>query len=962
MLDAITKKQIKSYVLDYLKIRIPDFVQSSHKGLFSCPKCKQLSANIYPPKSGIVHCFTPECGKQGDIFDICRAIDFPGQDLNDEDISDLLIQELGIKTSQDVQKWFERYASWGWSLVPVSPNKNGFKGKEANIEKEWEKKEHKNIAEWIEWQNAELNFGLHAGKISNSTLIDIDTKEIPLELQKFIGQTLTQTTKKGCFDKETEVLTDKGWKFFKDLDKTEKIAQWNNHQIEYVVPLNYYKYICAEDLYHISNESVDFCVTGNHNIFANASTWLKYNYRFYKAEDIYNNYAPTTSFAIPATFKWTGKYQQWWHLPQIEKEYQQSRKQIIRFKMNDWLEFLGWYLSEGCLFYSKKHNYNIYIWQNKKENYQKIKDCLLRLKLNFYESTVKRGDGNIQHCYIIHNKQLFTYLKQFGKAPEKFIPNEFLNLPPHQLQHLYDSLMLGDGDKYNTYYTSSSKLKDCFCELNLKLGFRSSITYRHRNPKHHPSWEIQRLIRKRGSFHPTHIKKVPYNDYVYCVEVPSHILITRRNSKTNVCGNSHLLYFYEPELPSIDLRDTPCALPVEIRNASGWQTVIYPSIVEGHERTWNDSAPTKMPDELKIWLLSKCVIKEEPKEILTSSPEELLKDLKIKGLDGRCNSSFVKLGGLLRKQLNLTQTEFTLGLLNDLLLDSPMPRKDIKSMMKELAKYSNADYSVLTKQIVEYLTKHTEASARDLQDVLKAEKRDLMEAISNLLSDGAIYKQRSLYKIIERPNWKQEFLSESKVLDFEVPYFNQIATFRNSDLITLGASTGVGKSFIALNIIKKLVDQKIHPYYISSEPGNRFANISTRLGLREGQFSFINHYNPQQLTLEPNSVSIIDWLLPEDYASVDKLYKIFSQQLDKSGGLLFIFSQLRENGTFYSEAMVQFFSAFSVKYFYTKSGNVVDNVNTYFETTKVREPKTNQQVNKIPMKFDNPFLELRKNT
>lgn len=623
MLDAITKKQIKNYVLDYLKLRIPDFVQSSHKGLFTCPKCKQLSANIYPPKSGIVHCFTPECqGKIGDIFDICRIFDFPGQDLKDEDISDFLVEELGIKTSQDVKKWFEKYTSWGWSLVPVSPNKNGFKGKEANIEKEWEKKEHKNITEWIEWHNAELNFGLHAGKISNSTLIDIDTKEIPLELQKFVGKTLTQTTKKGF----------------------------------------------------------------------------------------------------------------------------------------------------------------------------------------------------------------------------------------------------------------------------------------------------------------------------------------------------HLCYFYEPDLPSIDLRDTPCKLPVEIRNSSGWQTVIFPSIVEGHERTWNDKEPIKMPDELKTWLLSKCVIKEEPKEILTSSPEDLLKDLKITGLAGKCNSSFVKLGGLLRKQLNLTQTEFTLGLLNDLLLDSPMPRKDIKAMMKELAKYSNADYNVLTKQIVEYLTKHTEASARDLQDVLKAEKKDIMEAISNLLLNGSIYKQRSLYKIIERPNWKTEFLSESKVLDFEVPYFNHVATFRNSDLVTLGASTGVGKSFIALNIIKKLVDQGVHPYYISSEPGNRFANISTRLGLREGQFSFINHYNPQQLTLEPNSVSIIDWLLPEDYASVDKLYKIFSQQLDKSGGLLFIFSQLRENGTFYSEAMVQFFSAFSVKYFYTKSGNVIDNVNTYFQTTKVREPKTGVQENKIPMKFDNPFLELRKNT
>ena len=30
-----------------------------------------------------------------------------------------------------------------------------------------------------------------------------------------------------CYDEETEILTDKGWKLFKDLDKTEKVATLN---------------------------------------------------------------------------------------------------------------------------------------------------------------------------------------------------------------------------------------------------------------------------------------------------------------------------------------------------------------------------------------------------------------------------------------------------------------------------------------------------------------------------------------------------------------------------------------------------------------------------------------------------------------------------------------------------------------------------------------------------------------
>jgi len=191
-LDPITKKQIKGYVLDYLKLRNPDFVQSSKRGLFTCPKCKQISANIFPPNSGIVHCFTPGCGKIGDVFDLCRMIDFDNQNIPDEELSDLLIQELNIKTDKEIQKWLANYQTWGWSLVPVEANT-----KRANVEKDWQKKEHKLLQEWQEWIGAGLNIGLNGGKISNATLIDIDTTEIPEDLKKYIGETLTSNTNKG---------------------------------------------------------------------------------------------------------------------------------------------------------------------------------------------------------------------------------------------------------------------------------------------------------------------------------------------------------------------------------------------------------------------------------------------------------------------------------------------------------------------------------------------------------------------------------------------------------------------------------------------------------------------------------------------------------------------------------------------------------------------------------------------
>jgi hypothetical protein len=291
-----------------------------------------------------------------------------------------------------------------------------------------------------------------------------------------------------------------------------------------------------------------------------------------------------------------------------------------------------------------------------------------------------------------------------------------------------------------------------------------------------------------------------------------------------------------------------------------------------------------------------------------------------------------------------------------------MPKKDLKNMVKELSKYSSADYNVLTKQILEYLTKHNECSARDLQDVLKAEKKDIMECLAQLMLDNKLYKQRTLYKIIQKPDWKQEFLQESQVLEYNVPYFQDVATFRKGDMICLGAGTGIGKGHISMNIIKKYSEQKIKPYYVSSEPGNRFAQIAMTLGLKEGDFNFVNHYHPEQLELEDDAVTIYDWILPEEFSGTANLYKIFAKQLDRHGGLLYVLSQLNDSGDFYASSMVRFFSSFAVKYFYTKVNNVCDNTNTYFRTSKIREAKGSIQEVTIPTRFnsDTKELELRK--
>jgi len=634
--------QVKSFILDYLKNKVPNYMSKGK--MFTCYKCKELSANIFPQNSHSVHCYSPECGKLGDIYDICRELEFDGnKDVDLKDIENHLIKMFDIKTDSQINNLLEKYANWGWDLVPVSKNE-----KASNVEKEWQKKSHKDVREWQEWLKSGLNMGVKGGTMSDVLIIDFDL--VPSKLKKKIYE-----------GKATE----------KEIEEAKRI----------------------------------------------------------KAEKI----------EILKTWK-----------------------------------FLD-----------------------------------------------------------------FTTVKQ-----------------------------------------------DTF-------------------------------------------------------------------------GGIHLFYKNDEEIQkcAFDYED----IHIDIQSDGG-QAVIEPSIVGGQQRTISGDEIKIVSSDLKEWIHSnRNPIKEEnTKEII-----ENLEDGIIKGLEGCCNSTFAKVGGKFRKFLPKRDAEKVLHIINNDLLDDPMSPKDIKGLCSQINKYIQLDEDVLYKRVYEFLEKHEEANTRDLKECLGTEANALKEVLARLIKDNKVYKHRSLYKAINKVEWKTEFIQESKVLEYSVPYFNDYAVFRRGDMICIGAEPGIGKSHISLNIIRKLIENNVQPQggirYLSSEPGNRFAKIAMELGLKEGEFYFYNHYEPEKIELEDEAVTIIDWLLPEDFSQTANLYRTFAKQLDKHGGICFIFSQLNSQQGFYAEQMVKFFASFAVKYFYTEKNGVKDNQNTCFKTEKIRESKTNQQYITIPTYFDsNKRLEIKK--
>ena len=213
----------------------------------------------------------------------------------------------------------------------------------------------------------------------------------------------------------------------------------------------------------------------------------------------------------------------------------------IQIPMDLWLEFLGYWLSEGNLI----GNSRVEITQiSNRGKVQVIQTCLDKMKeYGFKWHRCPKGEK-----WYCHDNRLHDYLLQFGKAGDKFIPRELLMLSKRQLRILFEALMLGDGymgDRNHSpcYVTKSIALKDNIEELCLKLGWSTQTHCR----KSTGVYTV--CVRKRADRKST-AKEVDFNGDIYCVTVPNSLLLTRRKgSVVTVVGNTYR-YFFERKLPA----------------------------------------------------------------------------------------------------------------------------------------------------------------------------------------------------------------------------------------------------------------------------------------------------------------------------------------------------------------------------------------------------------------------------
>jgi hypothetical protein len=246
---------------------------------------------------------------------------------------------------------------------------------------------------------------------------------------------------------------------------------------------------------------------------------------------------------------WIGNSPEYFILPEYSNTYPTScakrgnfsstkLKPELKIKMEDWVAFLGIWLSEGHV--SKDRNGEKYGVINVSQTKQPAKDEIevLLNKLPFkwnYQNT----------SFVTQSVQLGDYLHKLGRQHERYIPKEIKNLSPKYLNILLDWLILGDGtvvQKYNHkyYYTVNKQLADDIQEIAIKCGYNVSI--RIRQPREwfirgQQGWSNQQYelnFKKSKAFDLLNqqITKIDFNDFVYDVETePNHTIFVRRNGK-----------------------------------------------------------------------------------------------------------------------------------------------------------------------------------------------------------------------------------------------------------------------------------------------------------------------------------------------------------------------------------------------------------------------------------------------
>ena len=366
-----------------------------------------------------------------------------------------------------------------------------------------------------------------------------------------------------CYSDDTEVLTKKGWRLFQDCVETDEFAtrQIQIGKFEWQKATEFCRFRFDGMMVGFTGRSLDMLVTPNHRMLLTSlpdslvtkdtPSARKYGsgYRSRKRRECVVEALPlaqckrSQKTGIPNTSVWEGQQiDKFVFKGERRRPYGRMPKEIV-MTGDDFCAFMGMYLAEGSVLHDDK-GLAITQPEDARGTRRLYVDLLTRLF-----TTVNPGEKDL----IAHSCAVGTYLRQFGHAHEKFIPDLIRGTTPRQLEIFWKYYYAGDGaaagdngKSSQVAFTVSKTLADQLTEIIQKMGSSSTTCIRpsgkgkigNREISTQVGYFVTRHTKTNGFAGEWNAEETEYHGDVFCVAVPNMFLYVRRNGKAAWSGNT----------------------------------------------------------------------------------------------------------------------------------------------------------------------------------------------------------------------------------------------------------------------------------------------------------------------------------------------------------------------------------------------------------------------------------------
>jgi thymidylate synthase (FAD) len=373
------------------------------------------------------------------------------------------------------------------------------------------------------------------------------------------GEVLTETAGRVCFDEQTEILTDEGWKRFADLNHTERVMTLNpaSRRLEWQRPEAYQVYDYTGPLKCADGRDISFAVTPEHRQFGtyDYADPRGGRYDFARTADI----GERRFCLVSAGSGWSGVIPEAVELPEVQFSQTVSNQFLSgcgvatttraavriteRVRILALARLLSYYATEGSVRDQDGAGRGIVIYG---DHVEEVTSLCATIGLRWGLYTDKRN--GVPRVMIHGGHQWMQFFAQNAGvgSPNKRLPNWVLELPAAELLEIWNILVRTDGHVYESgrevLVTCSTTLAGQAQEILCKIGASSAV----RPMSGGTNYPMFMVSRKHGR--PIHLNdrvKITEREYagkVYCVTTANGVVYVRRDGKVHFSGNCYMSF------------------------------------------------------------------------------------------------------------------------------------------------------------------------------------------------------------------------------------------------------------------------------------------------------------------------------------------------------------------------------------------------------------------------------------